>query len=133
MHETRTLSNDWVVRYRNRLLQLERVSRRMPARSTVQVCEARDGQITIRYRDRALPWRDIVPGHEPLRTPSPPVPPTIGGVGRAPVPIIRGGKASASGAAAALMYGKPSAIDGGPRSFIGGTFLTSFDTIPSAH
>ena len=74
--------------YRNRLLQLERVSSRMPARSTVQVCEARDGQITIRYRDRALPWRDIAPGHEPLRTP-PPVPPTI-----AP-PRRRGPRASA--------------------------------------
>jgi transposase len=77
VQETRTLSNDWVVRYRNRLLQLERVSSRMPARRTVQVCEARDGQITIRYRDRALPWRDIVPGHEPMRTPSTTVPPTI--------------------------------------------------------
>jgi transposase len=62
VQETRTLSNDWVVRYRNRFLQLERVSSRMPARSTVQVCEARDGQITIRYRERALAWREITPG-----------------------------------------------------------------------
>ena len=69
MHETRTLSNDWVVRYRNRLLQLERASSRMPARSTVEVCQARDGQITIRYRDRALPWREIVPGPAASATP----------------------------------------------------------------
>ena len=62
VQETRTLSNDWVVRYRNRLLQLERVSSRMPARSMVHVCEARDGTLTVRYRDRAVPWREIVAG-----------------------------------------------------------------------
>lgn len=65
VQETRTLSNDWVVRYRNRLLQLERVSNRMPARSTVQVCEAHDGRLTIRYRDRPLPWHEIAPGVAP--------------------------------------------------------------------
>ena len=61
LEETRTLSKDWVVQYRTRLLQLARVSSRMPARSTVRVCEARDGQLTIRYRDRALAWQEIVP------------------------------------------------------------------------
>jgi transposase len=72
VQETRTLSNDWVVRYRNRLLQLERPSSRMPARSTVRVCEARDGTVTIRYRDRALAWREIVPGEMPAdRTAAP--------------------------------------------------------------
>jgi transposase len=59
LEETRTLSNDWVVQYRNRLLQLERPSSRMPARSTVHVCEARDGTVTIRYRGRTLPWREL--------------------------------------------------------------------------
>lgn len=82
VQETRTLSNDWVVHYRNRLLQLERSSGRMPARSTVQICEARDGTLTIRYRERALPWRELVPGEprspqtavttaEPRPTPAP--------------------------------------------------------------
>ena len=47
----------------NRLLQLERVSTRMPACGTVRVCQARNGTLTIRYRDRALPWRELVPGH----------------------------------------------------------------------
>jgi hypothetical protein len=73
VHETRTLSNDWVVQYRNRLLQLERPSGRMPARSTVQVCEARDGTVTIRYRERALPWRELVPGHPTVAASRPPV------------------------------------------------------------
>src|SRR5207248_2589236 len=35
--ETRTVSNDWVVRYANRLMQLERQSHQPPARSIVQV------------------------------------------------------------------------------------------------
>jgi hypothetical protein len=72
VQETRTLSNDWVVHYRNRLLQLARPSARMPARSTVHVCEARDGTVTIRYRDRALPWRELVP-----RAAAPPVAPAV--------------------------------------------------------
>jgi hypothetical protein len=77
VQETRTLSNDWVVRYRNRLLQLERVSGRMPARSTVHVCEARDGTVTIRYRDRLLAWREIVPGESPAaQIPAPPPKPS---------------------------------------------------------
>lgn len=82
MQETRTLSNDWVVHYRNRLLQLERPSRRMPARSTVQVCEARDGTVTIRYRDRVLPWRERQPDATNAPTPraaSSPVPPHVRG------------------------------------------------------
>lgn len=72
LEETRTLSKDWVVQYRNRLLQLARVSSRMPARSTVRVCEARDGQLTIRYRDRALAWREWVPGATTV-APAPPI------------------------------------------------------------
>ncbi len=74
VQETRTLSNDWVVHYRNRLLQLDRPSGRMPARSTVQVCEARDGAVTIRYRDRALPWRELVPGTVAATVPAPVTP-----------------------------------------------------------
>lgn len=76
VQETRTLSNDWVVHYRNRLFQLERPSGRMPARSTVQVCEARDGTVTIRYRDRVLPWRELQPGEAVAApAPMPPRPP----------------------------------------------------------
>jgi len=61
LEETRTVSNDWVVRYDNRLLQLERQSGRPPARSTVQVYEAMDGQLEIRYRDRVMRWTDVQP------------------------------------------------------------------------
>jgi len=81
LEEQRTVSNDWVVRYDNRLFQLERQSGHAPARSRVLVCEAADGQIAIRYRDRVMRWTEIPPGTagavpatEGSRTPMPPRP-----------------------------------------------------------
>ena len=62
LEETRTVSNDWVVRYANRHFQLERQSGLAPARSTVVVCESVDGRLEIRYRDRAMRWTEIVAG-----------------------------------------------------------------------
>jgi transposase len=62
LEEPRTVSNDWVVRYDNRLFQLERQSGRPPARGRVLVHEAIDGQIEIRYRDRVMRWTEIPPG-----------------------------------------------------------------------
>jgi transposase len=61
LEEKRTVSNDWVVRYDNRSLQIERQSGRPPARSTVLVYEAIDGQIEIRYRGRAMRWTELRP------------------------------------------------------------------------
>ena len=72
LEERRTVSNDWVVRYANRHLQLERQSPLPPARSTVQVLEDAAGQIEIRYRDRRMRWTDIAP---PSLTPSAGPPP----------------------------------------------------------
>jgi len=65
----RVVSNDWVVRYGKRLLQLERQSGQAPARSTVVVWESVDGDVEIRYRDRVMRWTEIVAG--PV-TPRPP-------------------------------------------------------------
>jgi transposase len=59
LEEKRTVSNDWVVRYDNRLLQLERQSPRPPARSTVRVFEDVAGQLEIRYRDRVMRWTEL--------------------------------------------------------------------------
>lgn len=59
LEEKRTVSNDWVVRYDNRYFQVERQSHRPPARSTVQLYEAENGQIEIRYRDRVVRWQEI--------------------------------------------------------------------------
>ena len=62
LEELRTVSNDWVVRYHNRLLQLERQSGHAPARSSVLVCENAAGTVEIRYRDRVMRWTEIVAG-----------------------------------------------------------------------
>jgi transposase len=59
LEEKRTVSNDWVVRYDNRLLQLERQSHRPPARSTVRVFEDVAGQLEIRYRDHVMRWTEL--------------------------------------------------------------------------
>ena len=61
LEQKRTVSNDWVVQYDNRLLQLERQSGRPPARSTVLVYETSEGQLEIRYRDRAMHWTEVQP------------------------------------------------------------------------
>jgi transposase len=65
LEESRTVSNDWVVRYHNRLLQLERQSGHAPARSTVLVCEDAAGVVEIRYRNRALRWTERVASAAP--------------------------------------------------------------------
>jgi transposase len=79
LQEERTVSNDWVVRYGNRRLQLERQSGQAPARSTVVVWESMDGQLEIRYRDQVMRWTEIVAGvaprpavSGPIARPSPP-------------------------------------------------------------
>jgi len=57
----RTLSNDWVVRYENRFLQVQRQSRKHAlARAKVTVCQWQDGAIEVRYRGHKLVWEEIV-------------------------------------------------------------------------
>lgn len=56
----RTISNDWVVRYNNRLFQLERHGRcYAPSQTKVIVCEWEDGGIEIEYRRQRLKWKEI--------------------------------------------------------------------------
>jgi hypothetical protein len=71
LEETRPLSNDWVVRYDNRFFQVERQSHYPPARATVLVREAADGQVEIRYRDRAMRMTEIT-GTAVAPAPAPP-------------------------------------------------------------
>jgi len=60
LESERTISDDWVVRYDNRLFQLEPESRHYaPAEGQVRVWEGRDGSLAIEYRGRRLPWREI--------------------------------------------------------------------------
>ena len=57
----RALSNDWVVRYGGRLLQIERHSyRHAPARSKVIVQEWESGKLEIRYRGQKIGWKEIL-------------------------------------------------------------------------
>jgi transposase len=56
----RTVSNDWVVRHDNHLLQLERRGRHYPpARSTVRVCEYADGHLDVWYGGQRVPWTEV--------------------------------------------------------------------------
>jgi transposase len=69
LEEDRTVSNDWVVRYNNRLFQLQRQSGVAPARSTVRVCEDAAGGIEIRYRGQLMHTTEIVAGTGVAPTP----------------------------------------------------------------
>jgi len=74
------VSEDWVVRYNHRLLQLERQSQHWaPAKSRVRVRENEAGKIAIHYRgqrllfrelkaaSKALSWgRDVAPSPAPI-------------------------------------------------------------------
>src|SRR5450631_424694 len=56
----RVIGNDWVVRYDNRLFQVQAQSRKYaPAQGKVVVCEWQDGTVEIEYRGRKLPWKEI--------------------------------------------------------------------------
>jgi transposase len=57
----RVIGNDWVVRYQNRLLQVQKVGRHYaPAQSKVMVCEWEDGRMEIRYRGQVVAWQEIL-------------------------------------------------------------------------
>ena len=71
LEETRTVGQDWVVRYHNRALQLARQSGYAPARSTVTVCEWPDGRLAIEYRGRAMQWTEVT-GQTPVTSVSVP-------------------------------------------------------------
>lgn len=60
LEEERVVSADWVVRYHNRLLQLERQSQHWaPAKSRVVVRVNQAGEIAIHYRGQRLGFREL--------------------------------------------------------------------------
>src|SRR6266550_6936395 len=68
LEEERVVSEDWVVRYKNRLLQLERQSRHWaPAKSRVVVRENEAGKIAMHYRGQPLRFRQITDSAERSR------------------------------------------------------------------
>jgi transposase len=82
LEEERVLGEDWVVRYKNQLLQLERQSQHWaPAKSRVLVRENRAGEIAIHYRGQRLGWHQLPPastmlseGRGAAPSPAPPSP-----------------------------------------------------------
>jgi transposase len=77
LEEERVVSEDWVVRYQNRVLQLERQSRHWaPAKSRVLVRENEAGEIAIHYRGQRLGFREL-----PLAS-------TVLSEGRGPAPSL---------------------------------------------
>jgi transposase len=69
LETTRTVTNDWVVRHENRLLQIARRGRQYPpARSTVLVCEYEDGHLEVWYREQRVPWTEITGRVHPATT-----------------------------------------------------------------
>jgi transposase len=71
LETTRVLSNDWIVQYDGRPLQVTRQSGQAPARSTVLVRENEAGAIEIRYRGRRLAWHPHVAEAPPVPRPAP--------------------------------------------------------------
>jgi hypothetical protein len=59
LEEQRVISNDWVVQYQGRLLQIGRESRYAPEGGKVTVSEGRDGGLQICYRNRPVKWCEI--------------------------------------------------------------------------
>jgi transposase len=81
LEEERVVSEDWVVRYHNRLLQLERQGRHWtPAKSRVLVRENEAGEVAIHDRDQRLLFRELKPstalseGRGVAPSPAPPSP-----------------------------------------------------------
>lgn len=61
LEQERIVSNDWVVRYAGRALQIERHGQRNPpARGKVLVQEWEDGKVEIRYQGKKLTWKEFV-------------------------------------------------------------------------
>ena len=75
MEQQRVISQDWVVQYQKRWLQIERESRYAPAGGKVTVSEGRDGRLAIAYRGRRVKWQEIPrPAPRPATNPPAPVP-----------------------------------------------------------
>jgi transposase len=65
LESTRSISNDWVVRYENRWLQLHPGSRRYgPTQSKALVCEYEEGSVEVYYRGERIRFHQIA---EPVR------------------------------------------------------------------
>jgi hypothetical protein len=60
------ISNNWVVLYKNRRLQLDPQSQSAPAQDQLVVSEKRHGNLKTEYRGRPLRWQEIPAPHKSL-------------------------------------------------------------------
>jgi hypothetical protein len=68
----RVIGNDWVVRYENRFLQVNRQGNHgAPAKGKVAVCEWQDGRVEIRYRGQKVDWEEIAERPQRAETEAP--------------------------------------------------------------
>lgn len=72
LEEERSVSNDWVVRYQGRFLQLLPSSRGVTPRSKVAVYESEQGELEVSYRGKALAWEELSAPVAAEETPGPP-------------------------------------------------------------
>jgi molybdenum-dependent DNA-binding transcriptional regulator ModE len=82
--ESRVVQNDWTLQWRCRHFQLTEANQRLAlVRQKVLVCEHLDGTVHLKYRDRELPFAELV--DRPQRTAKPSTGPTgLGRVGTRP-------------------------------------------------
>src|SRR5262249_1355354 len=73
----RVVSEDWVVRYQNRVLQLERQTQHWaPAKSRVVEREKKSGETAIDHRDRQIPFRELPGASKSMSAAPSPAPPS---------------------------------------------------------
>ena len=76
LESERVISNDGVVRYQNRFLQVKYQGRRTaPPQSKLMVCEWEDGRLEIRYRGQAVAWDEIWERPRPVVNAAKPIAP----------------------------------------------------------
>lgn len=66
LEQERVLSEDWVVRYRNRWLQVQNGEPCPRPGSQVRVCEYRDGSLHLFHDSQELRWREIAERPQPV-------------------------------------------------------------------
>lgn len=74
MQESRTVGNDWTVRWKSRVLQLPRESADLVRRGQrVRVCEQLDGVLRVFAGEQEVPWSTMrsAPPRKPRKKPGP--------------------------------------------------------------
>ena len=72
LESSRRISNDWVIRYQGRWLQLHPGSRRYgPTKSKALLCDYEDGSVAVYYRGERIRFHEIAEPVRPVAEPGP--------------------------------------------------------------